>query len=226
MADPHAAPVVETPAEQDLAPRDLAAFYSLGRELAVPGGVSDIGEAIWATLRTELGAASCVLFVYDEGRDALAPAFRGGVETLPPDARVSRSAIGSADGWRRPVTPIVNSDARLDVDPGLRDHSPLQSALAVPIGDGEQLGGVLAFYSDRQARLHASASAHGGSRGRARRDARVRGARRVHGRASGRDSKQHARVPRLNTPATRTRSITRSHTARDCARPRVAPRHT
>jgi GAF domain-containing protein len=149
VADPHAAPVVETPAEQDLTPRDLAAFYSLGRELAVPGGVSDIGEAIWTTLRTELGAASCVLFVYDEGRDALAPAFRGGVETLPPDARVS---LGDRlSGWVAATrTPIVNSDARLDVDPGLRDHSPLQSALAVPIGDGEQLGGVLAFYSDRQ----------------------------------------------------------------------------
>ena len=55
-------------------------------------------------------------------------------------------------GWVAATrTPIVNSDARLDVDPDLRDTSPLQSALAVPISDGEHFGGVLAFYSDRQA---------------------------------------------------------------------------
>jgi putative nucleotidyltransferase with HDIG domain len=151
VADPHATPVVaEAPVEQDTAAKDLAAFYSLGRELAVPGGVSDIGAAIWGALGTELGAVSCVLFVYDESGDALAPAFRAGVETVPPDARVS---LGDRlSGWVAATrTPIVNSDARLDVDPMLRDESPLQSALAVPIGNGGQLGGVLAFYSDRQA---------------------------------------------------------------------------
>jgi GAF domain-containing protein len=149
VADPHATPAVEAPAEQDLSPRDLAAFYALGRELAVPGGISDTGEAIWNALRGELRAVSCVLYVYDESGDALAPAFRAGVETVPPDARVS---LGDRlSGWVAATrTPIVNSDARLDVDPDLRDHSPLQSALAVPIGDGEQIGGVLAFYSDRQ----------------------------------------------------------------------------
>jgi GAF domain-containing protein len=150
VADPHATPVIEAPVEQDLNPRDLHAFYSLGRELAVPGGVSEVGEAIWNALRMELGAVSCVLFVYDESGDALAPAFRAGVETVPPDARVP---LGDRlSGWVAATrTPIVNSDARLDVDPLLRDESPLQSALAVPIGDGEQIGGVLAFYSDRQA---------------------------------------------------------------------------
>jgi putative nucleotidyltransferase with HDIG domain len=147
VADPHATPVVEAPVAQDLTPRDLQAFYSLGRELAVPG--SDVGEAIWNALRGEIGAVSCVLFVYDESGDALAPAFRAGVETVPPDARVS---LGDRlSGWVAATrTPIINSDARLDVDPLLRDESPLQSALAVPIGDGEQIGGVLAFYSDRQ----------------------------------------------------------------------------
>jgi putative nucleotidyltransferase with HDIG domain len=150
VADPHATPVVEAPVEEDLTPRDLQAFYSLGRELSVPGGASDVGEAIWNALRVELGAVSCVLFVYDESSDALAPAFRAGVETVPPDARVS---LGDRlSGWVAATrTPIINSDARLDVDPMLRDESPLQSALAVPIGDGEQIGGVLAFYSDRQA---------------------------------------------------------------------------
>lgn len=150
VADPHAAPVVEAPVEQDQSPRDLAAFYALGRELAVPGAISDTGEAIWNALGVEIGAVSCVLFVYDESGDALAPTFRAGVETVAPDARV---VLGERlSGWVAATrTPIINSDARLDVDPDLRDQSPLQSALAVPISDGEHFGGVLAFYSDRQA---------------------------------------------------------------------------
>ena len=150
VADPHATPVAEAPLAQHLSPRDLEAFYTLGRELAVPGGASHIGDAVWHTLGTELGADACVLYVYDESGDALAPAFRGGVETVAPGARVS---LGDRlSGWVAATrTPIINSDARLDVDPGLRDFSPLQSALAVPIGNGEQLGGVLAFYSARQA---------------------------------------------------------------------------
>jgi len=149
VADPHAAPVVETPVAQDSGPRDLAAFYSLGRELAMPGGASEIGEAIWTSLRGELGAASCVLFVYDESGDALAPAFRGGADTVHADARVP---LGDRlSGWVAATrTPIVNSDARLDADPDIREVSDLQSALAVPIADGERLGGVLAFYSERQ----------------------------------------------------------------------------
>ena len=64
----------------------------------------------------------------------------------------SRIALGDRlSGWVAATrTAIVNSDARLDLDPGIRDGSPLQSALAVPIGNGEHVGGVLAFYSDRQ----------------------------------------------------------------------------
>jgi putative nucleotidyltransferase with HDIG domain len=150
VADPHAVPVVEAPVEQDSGPRDLAAFYSLGRELAMPGGASDVGRAIWTSLRGELGAAACVLFVYDESADALAPAFRGGADTVGPNVRV---ALGDRlSGWVAATrTPIINSDARLDADPDIRDVSALQSALAVPIANGERLGGVLAFYSDRQA---------------------------------------------------------------------------
>ena len=150
VADPHAAVVAEPPVEQDSGPRDLAAFYSLGRELAVPGGASDIGGAIWTSLRGELGASACVLFVYDESSDALAPVFLGGADTVARDARV---ALGDRlSGWVAATrTPIVNSDARLDADPAVREVSHLQSALAVPIADGERLGGVLAFYSDRQA---------------------------------------------------------------------------
>ncbi len=151
VADPHATPAAAAPVEEDSGPRDLAAFYSLGRELAMPGaGAPEIGEAIWTSLGGELGAAACVLFLYDESADALAPVFRAGADTVAADARVS---LGDRlSGWVAATrTPIVNSDARLDADPDVREVSALQSALAVPIADGERLGGVLAFYSDRQA---------------------------------------------------------------------------
>ena len=150
VADPHAqAPeVVAAPADTDT--HDLAAFFRLGRELSEAGGASVIGHAIWRSLGLEIGACACVLFVYDETCDALAPVFSFGSETVAPTSRI---ALGDRlSGWVAATrTSIVNSDARLDLDPEFRDRSSLQSALAVAIGNGEQIGGVLAFYSDRQA---------------------------------------------------------------------------
>jgi putative nucleotidyltransferase with HDIG domain len=146
VADPHAVPLPAV-ASSDATPRELAAFYALGRELAAPGDGSRVGDAIWTSLRSEIGAAACVLFVYDETTDALAPLFRAGAETV---ALGTRIPLGERlSGWvAATTTPILNSDARLDLDPDLRDRSLLQSALAVPISDGERLGGVLAFYSN------------------------------------------------------------------------------
>ena len=129
---------------------DLAAFYRLGRELAQPRRAHDIGDAIWTSLQNEVGATACVLFVYDESCDALVPVFSAGAATVCPTSRIP---LGDRlSGWVAATrTPIINSDARLDLDPEVRDRSALQSALAVPIGNGEQIGGVLAFYSEHQA---------------------------------------------------------------------------
>src|SRR5262245_2233722 len=148
VADPHAAPVETRPAD-DATTHDLAAFYSLGRELAEPRRASEIGSAIWKSLQKELGAAACVLFIYDESCDALAPVFSAGADTVCPTTRISLGERLS--GWGAATrTPIINSDARLDLDPAIRDDSALQSALAVPVGNGEHIGGVLAFYSEQQ----------------------------------------------------------------------------
>ncbi len=193
VADPHATPVVETPVEADAGPRDLVAFYSLGRELAMPGGASEIGQAIWGSLRTELGAAACVLFVYDESVDALAPAFRGGAATVAADARV---ALGDRlSGWVAATrTPIVNSDARLDADPDVREVSALQSALAVPIANGEQLRRRARLLLRSSGGVHADAPAHGGSRRTAGRRTGLCGARRAGARAIHPPLKQHGSV--------------------------------
>jgi putative nucleotidyltransferase with HDIG domain len=148
VADPHAVPV-EPIVTEDSGGHDLEAFYRLGHALAEPGTATETGVAIWRALQSEIGASACVLFVYDESCDALAPAFTGGCETV---ANSSRIPLGERlSGWVAATrTAIANSDARLDLDPDIRDRSTLQSALAVPIGDGDHVGGVLAFYSDQQ----------------------------------------------------------------------------
>jgi putative nucleotidyltransferase with HDIG domain len=148
VADPHV--VVESVAAAvDASGHDLAAFYKLGRELSQPPrGAHEIGEAIWRALQHEVGATACVLFVYDESCDALAPVFSAGAATVGPTSRISLGQRLS--GWVAATrTPIINSDARLDLDAEVRDRSTLQSALAVPVGTGEHVGGVLTFYSDR-----------------------------------------------------------------------------
>jgi putative nucleotidyltransferase with HDIG domain len=149
VADPHAQPADMPAVDDNTTAHDLAAVYTLGRELAAPGSATEIGRAIWRALQPELGASACVLFVYDGSCDALAPLFSAGGDTV---AASSRVALGERlSGWVAATrTSIVNSDARLDLDPDVREQSPLQCALAVPIGTGEQVGGVLAFYSDRQ----------------------------------------------------------------------------
>ena len=147
VADPHAQPVESTPLTADAASHDLEAFYALGRELAQPRSATEIGRALWRSLQAELKASACVLFVYDESCDALAPMFTAGTDTV---AASSRVPLGERlSGWVAATrTPIVNSDARLDLDPDVRDTTALQCALAVPIGNGEHIGGVLAFYSE------------------------------------------------------------------------------
>jgi putative nucleotidyltransferase with HDIG domain len=149
VADPHAIPLELPTVTEDSGGHDLEAFYELGRALAEPGTAKETGVAIWRALQPEIGASACVLFVYDESCDALAPVFTVGSETV---AMSSRVPLGERlSGWVAATrTAIVNSDARLDLDPGIRDRSSLQSALAVPIGNGVHVGGVLAFYADRQ----------------------------------------------------------------------------
>ena len=178
VADPHATPVVETPVEADSGPRDLAAFYRLGRELAMPGGASEIGQAIWASLGTELGAAACVLFVYDESVDALAPAFRGGA-----DHRGGRRPRGA----RRSIERLGGRDANTDRQ--LRRASRRRPGRPRGERAPERAGGAHRQWRAprRRARLllrssggvHADAPAHGGSRRAAGRRTGLCGARRA-----------------------------------------------
>jgi GAF domain-containing protein len=94
-------------------------------------------------------ASAFLLLQYDVARDALIPAFSAGERTVSPMTHI---AVGERlSGWVAAARQtIVNSDARLDLDAGVREGSVLRSALAVPLVRDGQLLGVLAFYSKRE----------------------------------------------------------------------------
>ena len=137
-------------AAAETAPRPRAArdvlevVADLSRAVAQGRSPVHVGDALWTGLRDELPADAFVLFVCEA--QALAPAYRGGLPTVAPQARI---AVGDRlSGWVAAThRPIVNSDARLDFEADVRDTTPLCAALAVPVHrDGEAIA-VLAFYA-------------------------------------------------------------------------------
>ena len=123
-------------------------FFDLGRALTAPVSAAHVGDTLWTHLRGQIPGSAFVFYVYDQGTDSLTPAFRSGERTIAPNTRVQ---LGDRlSGWvAAQGKPIVNSDARLDLDPDVREVTTLRSALAVPISHGGQTLGVLAFYSRR-----------------------------------------------------------------------------
>ena len=123
-------------------------FFDLGRAMAAPVSASHVGDTLWSHLRGQIPGSAFVLYVYDQGTDSLTPAFRSGERTIAPNTRVP---LGDRlSGWvAAQGRPIVNSDARLDLDADVREVTTLRSALAVPVSHGGETLGVLAFYSRR-----------------------------------------------------------------------------
>jgi putative nucleotidyltransferase with HDIG domain len=155
-APPESAPValptaVPTP-EQVLEGADeqlsLETFFDLGRALAAPLSPSHIGETLWSHLRGHVPGSAFVFFVYDKAADAVTPAYSWGEPTVDVGTRV---ALGDRlSGWVAAAGQTIrNSDARLDLDPGIRESTNLQAALAVPVTRAGETLGVLAFYSRR-----------------------------------------------------------------------------
>ncbi len=138
------------PMEEAGAPVALRAFYELGLALPRAGSPRDLGQAIWQHLAPQVPAAAFVLFGYDPQTDALVPVFR--TDDTVVDAKTRVKVGERLSGWVAATgQAIVNSDARLDVDDGLREASTLQSALAVPANAGGRAVAVLAFYSEQAA---------------------------------------------------------------------------
>ena len=127
---------------------ELEAFFDLGRSLAQTRSIAATGDALWRSLSRHLPASAFVLFTYEERTDSLVVGYQAGDAAVAAGTRIPLGERLS--GWVAAARqPIVNSDARLDLDEALRDASPLRSALAVPIrrnGNGSTAG-VLTFYA-------------------------------------------------------------------------------
>ncbi len=143
-----AAPSAAEAAPAAMSDVHLELFFDLGRALADRSAMSDIGETLWTRMEQHVAASAFVFFEYDEGQDSLIPCYRGGEITTAPDTRVPLGERLS--GWVAATrTAALNSDARLDVDPDLREATSLRSALAVPVVCGPRCLGVLTFYSSQ-----------------------------------------------------------------------------
>ena len=140
------APVPAAPAVEDPV-RLLQVAADLGAALADTVAPARLGDAIWSSLGPHLPASAFVFFLYDMDGDALVPAHRVGANTVAPHARIP---VGERlSGWVAATRrPIVNSDARLDIDPDLRETTTLRAALSVPIVRNQETLGVLAFYAE------------------------------------------------------------------------------
>jgi putative nucleotidyltransferase with HDIG domain len=127
---------------------DLQTFFTLGRALSGATSISELGELLWMHLGKHLPATVFVLYCYDEVNDTIVPLYEagdgadaGGGAPIPLGDRLS--------GWvAATAQTVMNSDARLDLDEDAREHSPLRSALAVPIVSNGRTAAVLTFYAE------------------------------------------------------------------------------
>ena len=125
---------------------DLDAFFTLGRTMPRDTSPASLADHIWTHLRSHVPASALALFVYEDSSDSLVPVYSAGDATVASGVRVPLGERLS--GWvAASKQAILNSDARLDLDAGVRDATLLRSALSVPILTGAQLTGVLTLYS-------------------------------------------------------------------------------
>jgi putative nucleotidyltransferase with HDIG domain len=130
---------------EDLA---LQTFFTMGCALGGATSIPELGEILWSHLRVHLPASVFVLYGYDEVNDAIVGLYTGG------------DGAGAGDGGPIPLgerlsgwvaataQTVMNSDARLDLDEPAREHSPLRSALAVPVVSNGRTAAVLSFYAE------------------------------------------------------------------------------
>ena len=133
------------PADRELL--DLQACADLGRTLGAGGAALGLAGSLGRHLRTRIPATQIVVYAHDQTTDSLVVIDETGDD--PTGLRDSRIPVGERlSGWVAATRqPVMNSDARLDLDETVREQSPLRSALAVPVEAEGRLIGVLSFYS-------------------------------------------------------------------------------
>jgi GAF domain-containing protein len=92
-------------------------------------------------------ACTFVLYAFDQSCDSIAAVYVEGDEAQR--FRGLDMLLGErVSGWVAATRqPILNSDARLDLDEPAREQSVLRSALAVPVEADGRLSGVISLYS-------------------------------------------------------------------------------
>jgi diguanylate cyclase (GGDEF)-like protein/putative nucleotidyltransferase with HDIG domain len=127
---------------------ELQTFFALGRAVSQATSISQLGEILWIHLRKHLPASVFVLYGYDGVNDTIAALYTAGHGA----SGVDETPILVGDrlsGWvAATAQTVMNSDARLDLDEPAREHSPLRSALAVPIISNGRTAAVLSFYAE------------------------------------------------------------------------------
>jgi putative nucleotidyltransferase with HDIG domain len=143
-------PPVELADERDEDP-GLETFFELGRLLSEPVSVVRLGEVLWTQLGKRLPASAFVLYAYDESLDAIVAVYAaGGADAARVAAQLPVALGERLSGWVAATgQTVMNSDARLDLDESVREHSSLRSALAVRAAttDG-RASSVLSFYAE------------------------------------------------------------------------------
>ena len=133
--------------EEHLSDLDPQTFFEFGQALGAPASIAQLGDVLWAQFKRRLPASTLVLYGYERADDSIACVYQAGDEGLSLTA--TRIRLGERlSGWVAATSQtVVNSDARLDLDESLRDHSTLRSALAVPVLFHQQPIGVLSLYA-------------------------------------------------------------------------------
>jgi putative nucleotidyltransferase with HDIG domain len=141
------APVRQPAAGEGRDDLDLQTFFRLGSALSGATCISQVGEILWIHLRKHLPASVFVLYGYDVVNDTIVALYTAGDGTSAVDGKPIPLG-GRLSGWvAATAQTVMNSDARLDLDERAREHSPLRSALAVPILSNGRAAAVLSFYA-------------------------------------------------------------------------------
>jgi putative nucleotidyltransferase with HDIG domain len=149
-AAPAAAPAPPLTSAADASQTDVErkTVHELRRALRAVRSLPQLGDVVWAHVGPQVPASTFILYAYDAANDAIAAAYKAGAECdLVNDVPVPLGERLS--GWVAATSQsVMNSDARLDFDESVRDHSRLRSALAVPVVLNGRVAAVLTVYAD------------------------------------------------------------------------------
>jgi len=131
---------------------EMLALYELARSLSGQMGLRDALDVVLSHLRRLIPASLYVFYLHDPASEELVAAYSSGEGSGL--VRGLRIALGQRlSGWvAANRQTILNSDPVLDLGDSARHANPrLRSCLSTPLVDGDDILGVISFYSSAQA---------------------------------------------------------------------------